>query len=118
MPNTNAQWQENLESIANASTLVAQSGYVTLTTPAAQTTANTDTLYTFSSQINTVIIQNNTAANLNFAFDAAATVGSLLLVPGQYYEKPKKVTVVHLLTTAATNVNGTSGSNIVLLGEL
>jgi hypothetical protein len=117
MANTNAQWQENLEVIANAATIVAQSGYVALTTPAAQTTAATDTPYTFGSQVNTVIIQNNTAANLNFAFDVAATAGSLLLTPGQYYEKPKKVTVVHLLTTLATNVNGTAANNIVLLGE-
>jgi hypothetical protein len=97
---------------------VAQAGYVALSTAPTQTTANTDTTYIFGSQVNTVLIQNNTTANLNYAFDAAATAGSLVLLPGQYFEKPKKVTSVHLLTALATNVNGTAANNIVLLGEL
>ena len=123
----NGPWTQNLTQI-NSATLsntnpvpvqwVGQSGYVALTSPAAQTNAGSDTLYTFSSQVNTVILQNNTGANLNYAFDVAATVGSLLLPTGQTLIYSKKVTVVHLFTAAATNVNGSSASNIVLLGEL
>jgi hypothetical protein len=95
---------------------IEPSGYIALTSPAATTTANTDTPYTFSSQVNHVILQNNTSALLHFAFDVAATNGSLVLQPGAFLIYAKRVTVVHLLTVAAQNVNGSAAGNIVLLG--
>jgi hypothetical protein len=97
---------------------ISQAGYIALSTPAAQTNNGSDTTYTFSSQVNTVIIQNNTTVNVNYAFDVAASAGSLLLLPGQLLVYSKKITAVHLFTAAAQNVNGTSAANIVLLGEL
>lgn len=98
---------------------VSQSGYVAASgTPPTVTVASTDTSYTFSSQVDTVILQNNTTATLYYAFDATASAGSLSLAPGQVLFYSKKVTVVHLYTIAAQNINGTTAGNIVLLGEL
>lgn len=95
---------------------IEPAGYVSLTSPPSTTTASTDTPFTFASQVNHVILQNNTSANVWFAFDTVATIGSLLLVPGSMLIYAKKVSVVHLYTVAATNVNGTAAGNIVLLG--
>jgi hypothetical protein len=97
---------------------IEASGYVAATTPPATTNAGSDTLYIFSSQVNRVIIQNNTSANVNYAFDVASSAGSFLLVPGATLIYPKKVTVLHLYTVAAQNINGTSAGNIVVLGAL
>jgi hypothetical protein len=97
---------------------IEQSGYVTASSPPAQTNAGSDTSYTFSSQVNRVIIQNNTSVNLNYAFDTAASAGSFLLVPGATLVYPKKCTVLHLYTSTAQSINGTSSGNIVVLGAL
>lgn len=97
---------------------LSQAGYVALVAPATQTSAGADTTFTFSQTVNTVILQNNTTAVLNYAFDQAASAGSLSLAAGQQLVYSKRVTAVHLFTTAATNVNGTTSGNIVLLGEL
>lgn len=95
---------------------IEQSGYVAATSPPATTNAGSDTSYTFSSQVSRIIVQNNTSAVVNFAFDVAATAGSLVLQPGAFLTYPKKVTVLHLFTAAAQNINGSTGSNIVVLG--
>lgn len=97
---------------------IEQAGYVAASSPPSTTNAGSDTSYTFSSQVSRVIIQNNTSSNLNYAFDATASAGSLLLVPGAMLVYPKKCTVLHLYTLAAQNVNGTSTGNIVVLGAL
>jgi hypothetical protein len=97
---------------------IEQSGYVTASSPPSQTNAGSDTPYTFSSQVNRLIIQNNTSANLNYAFDTAASAGSFLLVPGATLVYPKKCTVLHLYTAVAQNINGTAAGNIVVLGAL
>lgn len=97
---------------------LSQAGYVALVAPATQTSAAADTTFTFAQTVNTVVIQNNTAAVLNYAFDQAASAGSLALAAGQQIIYSKRVTAVHLYTTNATNVNGTTSGNIVLLGEL
>lgn len=97
---------------------IGQSGYIAASSPPTTTNVGADTTYTFSSQVNTVILQNNTAAVVNYAFDTAASAGSLSLAAGQTLIYSKKVTVVHLYTAAAQNINGTTAGNIVLLGEL
>ncbi|SRR6266849_250039 len=97
---------------------IEQAGYIALTSPPAQTNAGSDTTLTFSQQVNRVIIQNNTSANAYYAFDTAASLGSLLLVPGAFLVYPKKVTSPHLYTVAAQPINGTSAGNIVVLGAL
>jgi len=95
-----------------------QSGYVSATSPPTATNAGSDTPYTFSSQVNRVIIQNNTSTNVNYAFDAVASAGSLVLAPGSMLVYPKKCTVLHLYTVATQNINGSAASNIVVLGAL
>lgn len=97
---------------------IEQSGYVSASTPPASTNAGSDTSYTFSSQVSRVIIQNNTSANANYAFDTAASAGSLLLTPGSLLIYPKKCTVLHLYTAATQTINGSSTGNIVVLGAL
>lgn len=97
---------------------IEASGYVSLTSPPSATSAGSDTTLTFSKQVNRVIIQNNTSANVNYAFDTAASAGSLVLAPGSTLIYPKKVTSPHLYTAAAQNINGTSAGNIVVLGAL
>lgn len=97
---------------------IEQTGYIALSSPPAQTNAGSDTPLTFSQQVNRVIIQNNTSANANYAFDMVASAGSLVLVPGAMLVYPKKCTVPHLYTAAAQNINGTSAGNIVVLGAM
>jgi hypothetical protein len=95
-----------------------QSGHVALSSPPAQTNAGTETVLTFSQQVNNVIIYNGTSATINYALDEAVTAGSLVLAPGYQLDKAKQVTTVHLLTASAQNVNGSSAGNIVVKGAL
>ena len=97
---------------------IEQANYIAASSPPSATNAGSDTPYTFSSQVNRVILQNNTSANVNYAFDTAATAGSLVLVPSALLVYPKKCTVLHLYTAAAQNINGSTAGNIVVLGAL
>ena len=95
-----------------------QSGYVALSSPPAQTNAGTETVLTFSQQVNNVSIYNGTSSNINYAFNETVTAGSLVLAPGYQLDKSKQVTTVHLLTASAQNINGSSAGNIVVKGAL
>lgn len=95
-----------------------QAGYVALSSPPTATNPGSDTPLTFSSQINRLILANNTSANLYYAFDTTASAGSLLLAPGGQIIYPKKCTVLHLYTAAAQLINGSVAGNIVVLGAL
>jgi len=97
---------------------IEAAGYIALTSPPSTTNVGSDTPLTFSSQVNRVIIQNNTNANVNFDFDQAASAGSFLVGPGGLIVYPKKCTVFHLFTAAAQNINGSSGNNIVIRGAM
>jgi hypothetical protein len=98
---------------------VAQANYVALTSPPTATNAGSDTTCTFSSQVNYVTIINATGADVHYAFDVAATLGSSVLPNGQaILQLPKKVTAVHFYTAAAQNINGSTAGNLTLLGEL
>lgn len=97
---------------------IEQSGYVSASSPPSTTNAASDTSYTFSSQVSRIVLQNNTSSNVYFAFDTTASAGSLVLTPGSLLVYPKKCTVLHLYTATAQNINGTSASNIVVLGAL
>lgn len=97
---------------------IERPGYVALTTPPVATNAGTDTVLTFASQVNRVEIYNGSTAILNYAFDVAATLGSLVLPPGYQLDKAKKITAVHILTAAAVTINGTTAGNIVVLGSM
>jgi hypothetical protein len=114
--------QLNGTAISNTNPLpsqdIEQQGYIAATSPPSTTNAGSDTAYTFSSQINRVIIQNNTSANLNFDFDQAASAGSFLCLPGTMIIYPKKCTALHLYTAAAQNINGSTSGNIIVRGAL
>src|SRR5713226_1363517 len=97
---------------------IEQANYIALTSPPSATNAGSDTSLTFSQQVNRVIIQNNSPANANFAFDAVASAGSLVLVPGAMLVYPKKCTTLHLFTAAAQNINGSTVGSIAVLGAL
>ncbi len=92
---------------------------VALSAPPAALTASADTTFTFSSKVHHVEIQNNSSTAVGIEYDAAATAGSWQIPPnGGALLVDHPVTAVHLFSTAATNVNGTGGSNIVLKGWL
>jgi len=88
---------------------IEQSGYVALSTPPTNTNAGSDTTLTFSSQVNRVILQNNTSANAYLDFDQAASTASLVIVPGALLIYPKKCTSPHLYTAVATPINAVNG---------
>lgn len=97
---------------------ISQSGYISLVSPQASTNAGSETIYTFAEEVNTINLQNNSGANLAYAFNAAATAGSLILATGQTLIYSKKITTVHLFTAGAQTVNATTSGGIILLGEL
>lgn len=73
--------------------------------------------YTFAWQagfVNHVLLQNNTAAALNYEIDAAATAGSPVLAAGAAIFLDVQLAALHLLTAANQNVNGAVASNIVV----
>ena len=100
------------------------------TSPAANLTASTDTVYTFPNtdagmyNLRRVYVENNsdaaaTPANLYVNFDAAASPGTCKLRPGEWrsYDVPVSSTV-HLYSTQALAVNGGTDGGVVLLGWL
>lgn len=101
----------------------ASSGYVAAyaSNPAALT-ASTD--YSFkwgiigTTQINHVMLQNNTAAALNWDIDVAATAGSPVLAAGQTLFLDVQLSALHLFQAGTPNVNGSSANNIVVRGWL
>ena len=96
-----------------------QIGSLLIPQGAASLTANSDNLYTFPTQVHHLLIENNTTTPLNVEFDAQATAGSLLIPAGSApIGIDVAVTVVHLYSAAASPVNGTAGSNIVLRGAV
>lgn len=96
-----------------------QAGYVAAyASNAANTTAATD--YSFkwgasgTTQVNHVLLNNNTAANIQYELDTAANAGSPVLASGASILLDVPVTALHLYTAANQNVNGASASNIVV----
>jgi len=89
---------------------------------AAALTSSTD--YSFKwganglTQVNHVMLQNNTGANINWDLDVAATAGSPILATGQTLFLDVQTLVLHLFQAGTPNVNGSTGSNIVVRGWL
>ncbi len=85
-------------------------------------TSGTDYLFKWGSsgltQVNHVMIQNNTAAAISWDLDAVTTAGSPTLAAGQTLFLDVLTLVVHLQQAGTPNVNGSSGSNIVVRGWL
>jgi len=100
----------------------AAAGYVKAASgvfaPGATTTATTDYAYTWANQINHLMLQNNTGANIQWELDSAATAGSPVLATGQTLFLDVQCTAIHLYTAAQQNVNGSTAGNIVIRGWL
>jgi len=101
----------------------AQPGYVAAWgSNAAATAATTDYAFKWgaggTTQVNHVMLQNNTGANIQFDIDTAANAGSPVLATGQTLFLDVQMTALHLYTAGIQNVNGNSGSNIVVRGWL
>lgn len=71
-----------------------------------------------STQVNHIMLQNNTATALNWDLDVTATAGSPVLNAGATLFIDVQTTVLHLYQAGTPNVNGTSASNIVVRGWL
>ncbi len=103
---------------------VATQGYVPANpNNAAALTSNVDYAFKWGTDAapitpNHVMIQNNSAANLNFDLDVAATAGSPVLGPNQILFLDWQTTVLHLLQTGTPNINGTTANNIVIRASL
>ncbi|HEX2614003.1 MAG TPA: hypothetical protein VHL10_00800 [Nitrososphaera sp.] len=99
--------------------LSAQSGYVAAwgSNPAALT-ANTDASFKWGGSgttvVNHIMIQNNTALNVLWDLDVATSLGSPVLQPNQSIFLDVQTTALHLQANGTPNLNGTSGSNIVV----
>ena len=111
----------SIDSLGNTSApLIAEVAQAGIIGPAASqpsaTNVGTDTPWYFAKQVRHIFIQNNTAVNVQFSLDAAATAGSPILAPGAAFSGDIAVTVIHLLTAAAQNINGSSAVNIVIWG--
>lgn len=104
--------------VTNTTSLAPTAGYAATTSPPSTTNASSDTSYTFAAQVRHWLLQNNTSANVQFELDTTATAGSIVLAPGATWLSDIPVTVLHLYTAAAQNINGSSAGNIVLKGWL
>lgn len=104
-------------------TQTAQPGEVALyaSNPTALT-ANTDAAVKWgasgTTQVNHVLIANNTTTNINYRLDAATTAGSDVILPNGKMILDIPVTALHLQSAAASNINGTTAGNIVVIGWL
>lgn len=94
-------------------------GYVApFATNAAATVGNTDYAFKWGASGNTtvnhIMLQNNTAANVQYELDTAATVASPVLAAGATIFIDVPCSTLHLFTATAQNVNGTTAGNIVV----
>lgn len=89
---------------------------VALSSPPTTLTANADTTLTFATPVRHVLVQNNTATDKHVNFDAAASLGTLLVAAGVLMAFDVPCTTLHVWSTAADNVNGATASNLVALG--
>lgn len=74
-----------------------------------------DTTVTFAQQVNHVAIENNSSNIIQFELDATTGASSLHLSnvsPGNLILLDVKCTVLHVLSAAATVLNGASGINV------
>lgn len=119
------QWNSATPGVSNPvfTAPVAQQGYVAAYgSNAAATTGGADYLFKWgvggTTQVNHVMIQNNTGANVQWDLDTATSSGSPVLATGQTIFLDVQCTILHLLSAANQNVNGSSSSNICVKGWL
>lgn len=101
----------------------AATGYVTAYgSNLGATVATTDYLFKWGAggltQVNHIMLQNNTGANIQYDLDVAANAGSPILATGQTLFIDVQTSVLHLYTAAIQNVNGAVAGNIVVRGWL
>jgi len=116
-----AQWAGASPSVSNPvyTSQSLASGYVAAfgSNPAAMT-ANTDYQFKWgaggTTVVNHIMIQNNTASNIQWDLDTTSNAGSPVLAPSQTIFLDVQTTVLHLLSTGTPNVNGSTGSNVVV----
>jgi hypothetical protein len=99
------------------------SGYVAAANGNANaTTASTDYSFAWGGAgsviVHHIMLQNNSGANLQWDLDTNTSAGSPVLATGQTLFLDVFTTVLHLRTSGAINVNGTSAANIVVRGWL
>jgi hypothetical protein len=104
----------------------AATGYVAaFGSNAAALTANTDYLFKWgaggTTQVNHIMIQNNSSISIEWDLDVATNAGSPVLTntaPGNTIFLDVQTTVLHIQGNGTPNVNGSSASNIVVRGWL
>lgn len=87
---------------------------VALDSPPAETNAGTNTALSLASTAYSLLIQNNSPNDLNVEFGGTATSGSLVIKSGTALFWNEPITSFGILTTNATNINGSSSGNIVI----
>lgn len=97
----------------------AATGYVAAYgSNAAALTSSTDYAFKWgaggTTQVNHIMLQNNTAASINWDLDVAANAGSPTLAAGQTIFLDVQTTALHLFQAGTPNVNGSSSGNIVV----
>lgn len=126
-------WSQNLTQVAGASIATgnnavpvlasASTGYVSAygSNPATTGIA-TDVSFKWgaggTTQVNHIMLQNNTAASINWDLDTATNAGSPVLAAGQTLFLDVQTTALHLQAAASQNINGSSAGNIVVRGWL
>ncbi len=92
---------------------------VALSAPPTALTANADTLLTFASQVRHLRVQNKSGTRIYIKRDAPASLGSEAVYEnGGAYGDDIPCTVLHIYSTAPTNINGTTDNNIFVEGRL
>ncbi len=89
---------------------------VALSSPPTNTNAGADTPLTFKSQVNHLLVQNNTAAAAFVEVEAVASTASIQIAAGGLFQKDIECLSLHLFTAAAQPINAASG--IVVRGWL
>jgi hypothetical protein len=79
---------------------------VTVTSPL---TSGQDNTITFASKVRTVQLHNQSAVNVPYEHDQAATVNSPYLAPGQMIYVDVHTTVIHVFPSNALPVNAANG---------
>jgi hypothetical protein len=81
-------------------------------------TANTDLTFAWgtsgTTQVNHVLIQNNSPIPTSFDFDEVTTLGSLSVAVGQTLLLDVSCTALHMQQNGTSPINGTAASNVVV----
>jgi hypothetical protein len=102
----------------NGNALVEVGGLAPVAAAGTALAAATDTPVPFAQRVRSYLTQNNTAAPVYRALDAAAGPGSLASAPGTVFAEAAAVAVLHLYAPGAATVNGAVAGGIVVEGRV